>query len=102
VNGSPLQPGERRPADSSCEEMAAAMFGQGLSPEEYAARLAHGWYCFSLGDYRYSDPAIDAWMQRLSDILFGFNGAPSVEELRLRFLTPEERLRIEKEMQEEF
>jgi hypothetical protein len=66
VNDSPLQPGERRPADSGCEEMAAAMF------------------------------------ERLSDILFGLNGAPSVEELRLRFLTPEERLRIEKEMQVEF
>ena len=30
----------------------------------------HEWYCFSFDDYRYSDPELDRWIQRLGDILF--------------------------------
>ena len=78
------------------------MFGEGLSPEEYAARHAHQWMCFSLGEYRYLDPVIDSWISRLNDIFFRRNGAPTVQELRVRYLSPEERQRIEQEEREPF
>jgi hypothetical protein len=93
---------ERPPAGPICENMAAQMFAEGFSPEEYAARFAHKWLCFSLADYRYADPAIDAWILRLHDILFRLNGAPKIDDLRMKYLSPEERLRIKEEEQEEF
>lgn len=42
----------------------------------------------------------DAWIQRLDEIFFGLNDAPSVEECRVRYLTSDERAKIEKEIQE--
>jgi hypothetical protein len=47
-------------------------------------RAGRPWLCFSFDDYRYRDPALTPWVQRLGDILFG-NGAPSVAALRERF-----------------
>jgi len=85
-------------ADPGREEMAREIFPLNISPEEYAARNAHGWLCFSFDDYRYSDPKLTQWIQRLGDVLFGRNGAPSVEELRARLLTPEEIAAIEDEI----
>ncbi len=35
-----------------------------MSPEEYAARRAHLWGCFSLHLYRYQDAALGAWVRR--------------------------------------
>jgi len=91
---------ERPMADPGREEMAREMFSEGLSPEEYAARYSHGIWCFSLGDLRYPDPALDAWMRRFSDILHHENGAPTVAELREKLLTAEEQLAIRKAIQE--
>ena len=90
---------ERPLADPGREEMARQMFNEGLSPEEYAARYAHGIWCFSLGDLTYPDPALNSWMRRFSDILHQENGAPMVDELREKLLTPEEYQRIKKEIQ---
>jgi len=56
---------------------------------------------FSLDECRYADPAVDTRISRLGDILFGRSGAPALGELRARFLSPEERLRIEQEEEED-
>lgn len=70
------------------------MFPLDMTPEEYAARHAHQWWCFSFDNYRYREERMDAWIQRLGDIFFRRNGAPSIDELRLRFLTEGERAEI--------
>ena len=83
-------------ADPGREADARTMFPFDMSPDEYAARHAHLWYCFSFDDYRYADPAMDRWIQRLGDILFRREGMPSVDELRAKYLTADERRAIEK------
>lgn len=88
-------------APPDCEELVSAMRAEGFSAEEYAARFAHTIYCFSLGDYRYRDSASDAWIRKLAAILFRQEGAPSLEDLRAKYLTPEERARIERFQHEE-
>lgn len=93
---------ETRPAaHAAYEDQARRMFPLDISPEEYAARHAHEWACFSFDDYRFSDERLDAWIQRLGDILFRRNGAPSVAELRRRLLTEEEQAAIAQRAQEE-
>ena len=77
--------------------MAAKLFSEGLSPEEFAARHAHTVLCFSLDECRDTDPALDAWIARLGDTFFRRRGAPTLSELRARFLSPGERLRVEQE-----
>jgi hypothetical protein len=93
---------ERPLASPTSVSMAQKIFAEGLSPEEYAARNAQYWLCFSLDDYRYEAPALDAWIARLGDILFGRNGAPTVKELREKYLTPEERAQAEATEKQEF
>ena len=83
-------PLDRPPADPGRTETAARFFAEGLSPEEVAARNAHAVACFSLDEIRYADPELDAWIQRLGDILSGRDGAPTVAQLRERYLTPDE------------
>jgi hypothetical protein len=39
---------------------------------------------------RYRQPGLTEWVQRLGDIFFGRNGAPTLREVRERFLTPDE------------
>jgi hypothetical protein len=93
---------ERPLASPTSVSMAQEIFAEGLSPEEYAARNAHYWLCFSQDDYRYEDLALDAWIARLGDIFFHRNGAPTVKELREKYLTPEERARAEQREKQEF
>ena len=88
-------------ADPGREADARRMFPFDISPDEYAARHAHEWYCFSFDDYRYADPAIDCWIQRLGDILFQREGAPSLDDLRAKYLGDEERQAIERRQAEE-
>lgn len=95
-------PSGRPPAPAWREEKARELFSVELSPEEYAARNAHEWGCFSFDDYEYSDPRLDAWIQRLGDILFQRNGAPTITELRARFLASSEIAEIECRSKEEF
>ena len=83
------------------EEAARDLFPVELSPEEYAARHAHEWACFSFDDYQYSDPRLDAWIQRLGEILFQRTGAPAIAELRARFLTSSEIAEIERRSKED-
>lgn len=70
-----------------------------MSPEEYAARHAHLWGCFSLNRYRYADPVLENWVRRLADIL---NSAEEIERCRRRFLTAEELAKVRREEAEEF
>jgi hypothetical protein len=78
------------------------MFPLDVTPEEYAARHAHEWGSFSFDEYQFSDDRLDAWIQRLGDIFFRRNGAPSVDDLRRRLLTEEERAAIVRREREEF
>lgn len=77
-------------ADEGMEEYARKLLSTGQSADEYAAHNAHGWYCFSMDDYRYRDPLLQQWIHRLGDILFQRDGAPAIDELRKRYLTEDE------------
>lgn len=70
-----------------------------MSPEEYAARYAHLWGCFSLDQYRYKDPILGAWVRRLAEIL---SSEEEVERSRRTFLTPDERDQIQKDQPKAF
>jgi hypothetical protein len=70
-----------------------------MSPEEYAAREAHRWGCFSLHQYPYRDPILGAWVRRLGEILLTEG---EVERCRQRFLTPEELAEVRKQQAEPF
>ena len=58
-----------------------------MSPEEYAARHAHQFGCFSFHLYRYADAALEAWIRRVGEIL---STEGETERCRQRFLTPQE------------
>jgi hypothetical protein len=78
-------------ANPGREQLARELFPyREQTPDEYAARNAHKWMCFSFDDFRYSDLELDAWIARLGQILFKRPGAPSLESLRAKFLTPRE------------
>lgn len=70
-----------------------------MSPEEYAARNAHKWGCFSLDEYRYRDPNLGKWVKRLGEIFFTRG---EVERCRLAYLSVEELARVRQEEQEPF
>lgn len=70
-----------------------------MTPEEYAARHAHEWGCFSLHQHWYTDPVLGAWVRRLGEILFS---ADEVERCRQRFLTPAELAEVRRRAAEEF
>ena len=93
---------ERPAADKGRTEIAAEHFSWGLSADEYAARHSHSWGCFSLDEVKYADPNLDAWIQRLGDIFFRRNDAPTITELRNQYLTPVERAAVEKAENEPF
>lgn len=76
--------------DHEGDWIARQMFSEAdlrLSPEEYAARHAHEWGCFSYHLYRYRDPVLGEWVRRLGEILFTDG---EVERCRRLYLTPEE------------
>jgi hypothetical protein len=90
---------DRLPLASAEREAATArMFDTSVSPEEYAARNAHLWTCFSFDEFEYRDTNLNAWVLRLGDILFHRNGAPTVEQCRQRYLSDAERLEIEENL----
>jgi hypothetical protein len=91
-----------RSAPLDLEERARAMFAEGLTPDEYAARYAHTIACFSLDEYRYRDPTLHAWIQSLGAIFFGRPGAPTIEEVRQRHLTAEQRAEVKRLENEDF
>ena len=60
---------------------------QTMSPEEYATREGHNWFCFSFGEYIYADARLNEWIHTLDDIFF----TPGrLAEVRQQYLTPEE------------
>lgn len=69
-----------------------------MSPEEYAARHAHSWGCFSLHQHRYTDPVLGAWVRRLAEILFS---EEEIERCWRCFLTAEELATVRRESAEE-
>jgi hypothetical protein len=77
-------------ADAGRERDALDLFPLEMSPEEFAARHGHEFVLFSYDEVRYAHPGLTEWVQRLGDIFFGRNDAPSVRELRKKYLTPEE------------
>jgi hypothetical protein len=77
-------------ADPGREKHALELFCLEMSPDEYAARFSHEFLCFSFDEYRYSRPDLTAWVQRLGDIFFKRNDAPTLRQVRERYLTPEE------------
>ncbi len=82
--------------------MAREMFSPAdlkLSPEEYAARHAHLFACFSLHSYHYGDPVLGAWVRRLGEIL---NSQEEIERCRRRFLTSGELATVRKQESEGF
>jgi hypothetical protein len=70
-----------------------------LSPEEYAARYAHLWGCFSLDQYNYEDSALGEWVRRLAEIL---SSEKEIERCRHRFLTSNELAQIRRDKTERF
>jgi len=70
-----------------------------MSPEEYAARNAADIACFSLDRFRYSDPKLDNWIQRLAEILTDWK---LVTECRRKYLTADEMQRAIERDKEEF
>ena len=93
---------ERPPADQGRTEIAMQHFSLGLTADEYAARHAHEWGCFSLDEVRYADAKLDDWIQRLGDIFFRRNNAPTIDELRDQYLSPIERAAVQRRENEPF
>jgi hypothetical protein len=89
-------------ATVSMENTVQEMMSCGLSPDEYAARWADNFYCFSLDQYRYRDVVLQSWIHALGAILFQKNDAPNLHDLRAKFLTDEEIQEIQAQEYEEF
>jgi hypothetical protein len=87
----------------SAEEVAKlrARFPLDMSPEEYAARNAHRFLLFGFELLDLQAPDLQAWLLRVADIMFGRNGAPSLQELRRKYLSDSEIADIEREMHED-
>jgi hypothetical protein len=62
-----------------------------MSPEEYVARHAHAWGCFSFHLYRYHDPTLGAWVRRVGELL---STEGEVERCRHCFLSAEELAKV--------
>ena len=58
-----------------------------LPPEEYVARHAHEWGCFSFHLYRYDDAELGAWVRRVGELL---SAEGEVDRCRQRFLNANE------------
>ena len=84
----------REPADPVREQFVRECLPLHISADEHAARDGHRYAFFGFDEYQYADPTLDAWVQRLGLILRRAAGVPTLEELRLRHLTEEERSAI--------
>lgn len=67
------------------------------TPEEYAARHAHEWGCFSFHRCRFRDPALGAWVRRLGEI---FDSGEELERCRAAYLTAEEIAEVHRQVAE--
>jgi hypothetical protein len=90
-------------ADERMEAYARRMMVDGITPEEFAARYAHTIPTFSMDNFSYREPEVEAWIHQLGAILWNKPGAPKLADLRARYLTDEERRKIaEAEAESEF
>lgn len=90
-------------AEPGMEAYARRMMIDGVTPEEFAARYAHTIATFSMDNFGYREPEVEAWVHRLGDILWGRADAPRLADLRARYLTDDERKKIaESEAESEF
>lgn len=89
-------------ADPGREAHALALFRLDMTPEEYAARFGHEFALFSFDDFRYTEPGLTEWVQRLGDIFFKRNGAPTLQQLREQFLSPAEIETVEQHERDPF
>ena len=88
------------PAPESREEHALQIFPyKEMSPEEYAARNAHDWLCFSFDEYIYNNSELNEWIHTLGDIFFT-KGA--VRAAREKYLTREQIAAVEERENEPF
>ena len=86
----------------TADEDVRHLFGEErlkLSPEEYAARYAHLWGCFSFDQFPFRDPALGAWVRRLGELL---RDPAELERCRQRFLTAEELAEVRRQQAEGF
>lgn len=60
---------------------------EAMTPEEFAARFSHKLGCFSVPYAVHLDPELEAWTQRLTEIIYE---AGLVEKLRKLYLSDEE------------
>ncbi|WP_158289085.1 hypothetical protein [Rubrivivax albus] len=88
-------------ADGFREEFARSQVDLRQTPDEYAAREAHKFLLFDLDDYSYRDQELHSWIHRFGAILRGVEGMPSIEELRLRYLSQSERDAIAREQEDD-
>jgi heme-degrading monooxygenase HmoA len=86
-----------RPATPEMQARARRMMADGITPEEFAARWSHTMAAFSMDEFSYHEPEVEEWIHRLGAILFRRPGAPSLADLRARYLTDDERKAIEEE-----
>ncbi|HUL72058.1 MAG TPA: antibiotic biosynthesis monooxygenase [Vicinamibacterales bacterium] len=84
-------------AEPGVEAQARRMMADGVSPDEYAARWSHRMGTFSMDEFSYREPEVEAWVHRLGAILFRRPGAPRLADLRARYLTDDEREAIRDE-----
>jgi hypothetical protein len=90
-------------AEPGMEAYARRMMIDGIAPDEFAARYAHTIATFSMDNFSYREPEVEAWVHRLGAILWGKAGMPRLAELRARYLTDDERKKIaETEAEQEF
>lgn len=90
----------RKPAAPKFEQEIREQFPfETMSAEEFAARNASEILCFSLDEYAYSDAKLDAFMQRLGEILRDWN---LVNQYRKIYLTDEEMRQARERDEEEF
>lgn len=90
----------REPAAPKFEQQIREQFPfDKMSAEEFAARNASDILCFSLDEYRYADAQLDAFIQRLGEILRDWK---LVNHYRRIYLSDEEMQRALERDQEEF
>jgi hypothetical protein len=77
------------------EELIREIFPIHMAPEEYAARFGHQLNELTFCNYRYNDPVVNAWMQRLERVFFSPDLLKSYQE---QFLTHDERMQIPQEV----
>ena len=83
-------------ADDFVRQMIRPEFLQ-LSLEEYAARDAHNWGCFSFHQCRFRDPVLAVWVKRFGEI---FESADELERCRAEYLTANEVAEVKRQAAE--